>query len=82
MAPHVTVPILPPSAMQTASAVAVTTEAVTGNTPEAAAKVVASKAITSATATMTAAAGKCTGGKPGISENKDDRKNDYGFSQH
>jgi hypothetical protein len=60
----------------------VTAEAVTSNTGEATAKVVASKAITSATLTMTAAAGKCAGAKHEISENKDDCKADYGFSQH
>jgi hypothetical protein len=61
--------------MQTASAV-------TGNTAEAAAKVIAAKAIISATATMAAALGKCTGGKPGTSENKDNCRNNYGFTQH
>jgi hypothetical protein len=68
--------------MQTAGAVRITAKAFTGSTNEAAAKVIASKAITSATAIMTAAAGKCAGGKPEFSENKDDCKNDYGFAQH
>jgi hypothetical protein len=82
VAPRIAVPTPTQSVRQTASAVRITAKAFTGSTTEAAAKVIASKAITSATATMTAAVGKCTSGKPEISENKDDRKNDYGFSQH
>jgi hypothetical protein len=78
MAPHVAAPIH----AQTAGMVTITAKTVTGNATEAAARVIVSKAITSATATMTAAAGKCAGGKPEISENKDDCKNDYGFAQH
>jgi hypothetical protein len=68
--------------MQTTSAVTVIAKAVSGNITEAAAKVTASKAITSVTATMTAAAGKRAGGKPETSENKEDCKNDYGFAEH
>ena len=50
--------------MQTASAVAVTAKAVTGNTTEAAAKMIGVKTTTSASATMTAAAGKCVVSAP------------------
>jgi hypothetical protein len=51
--------------------------AVTGSTNEAAAKVIAAKTITT-----TIAAGKCAGGKPGTSENKDNCKNRYGVAQN
>jgi hypothetical protein len=70
------------SAMQTTSAVTVTAKAVTGNATEVAPEVIASKAIISATATMTAVAGKCASGKSEIPENNDDCKNDGGFAQH
>jgi hypothetical protein len=46
------------------------------------AKVIAAKTIIPATATITAAAGKCAGRKPGTSENKDNCKNNYGVAQH
>jgi len=65
--------------MQTANAVSATAKAVTGSTV-AAAKV--SKTIRSASAAMTTAAGKCAGGKPEISENKNDCKNNYCFARH
>jgi hypothetical protein len=54
--------------------------AVTGSTNEAAAKAIAAKTIT--TSTITGAAGKCVGGKPGTSENKDNSKNSHGVAQH
>jgi hypothetical protein len=79
MAPHIAAPISAESATQTARAVTVTAMAVTGNNSEAAAKVIAAKNITSATATMTAAAGKRAGRKPGTSEHKDNCKN-YGVA--
>jgi hypothetical protein len=44
--------------------------------------VIAAKTITSVTATITAAAGKCAGGKARTSENKDSGKNNYGVAQH
>jgi hypothetical protein len=53
--------------------------AVTWSITEAAAKVIALKSITT---TKTGAAGKRAGGKPGTSENKDNRKNSYGVAQH
>src|SRR6266851_4977366 len=56
--------------------------ALTRNAPKAAAKVIAANTITSATATITAAAGKCAGGKLGTSENKDNCKNNDGAAQH
>src|SRR5258708_7469898 len=65
VAPHIAVPIPAQFAMHTASAVTITARAVTGNTTEAAAKVIAAQAIASATAIMAAASGKCAGGKPG-----------------
>jgi hypothetical protein len=68
--------------MQTASVATVAAEAVTGNTTEAAAKVIAAKAITSTTATVAAASGKCAGGKPGTSENNENCKSNHGFAQH
>jgi hypothetical protein len=52
--------------------------AVTGSTTEAAAKVIAAKTVT----TITGAAGKCAGGKPGTSEKKDNCKNSDGVAQH
>jgi hypothetical protein len=51
------------------------------NTTEAVAKVIAANAITSATATMAAASGKCACGKPGASE-KDNCNNNHGLAQH
>ncbi len=77
MAPHIAAPIPVESATQTARAVTVTAKAVTEITAEGAAK-----AIACATATMTAAAGKCAGGKPGTSENKDNCKKSYRIAQH
>jgi hypothetical protein len=53
--------------------------AVTGSTTEAAAKVIAAKTVTT---TITGAAGKCAGGKPGTSEKKDNCKNSDGVAQH
>jgi hypothetical protein len=44
--------------------------------------VIATKAIASATATITAAAGERAGGQARTSENKDDSKNNYGVAQH
>jgi hypothetical protein len=82
VAPHIAAPIPAESATQTASAVGVTAKAVTGNTTEGAGKVIAAKAISCATATMAAASGKCAGGKPETSENKDNCKNNYDFAQH
>jgi hypothetical protein len=75
MAPHIATPVPAESATQTAGAITVTAIAVTGSTTEATAKVIAAKAITSAT-------GKCAGGKPGTSDNKDNCKNNYGVAQH
>jgi hypothetical protein len=60
----------------------VTAIAVTGSTTKAAAKVIATKTITSATVTLSAAAGKCGGGTPGTSENKDNCNNNSGVAQH
>jgi hypothetical protein len=42
--------------------------------------VIAAKTITSATASMTATAGKCAGGKPGTSENKENCKYNFGVA--
>jgi len=52
------------------------------STTEAVAKVIVAQAITSATATIIAAASKCAGGEPGTPENKGNCKNDQGFAQH
>ena len=79
MAPHIAAPVTAETAMQTAGAVIVTAMAVTWSITEAAAKVIAVKTIT---ATIIGAAGKCAGGKPGTSEDKDNRKNSYGVAQH
>jgi hypothetical protein len=78
MAPHIAAPVTTESATQTAGAVTVTAMA-TWSITEAPARVIAVKTIT---ATMAGAAGKCAGGKPGTSENKDNRKNSYGVAQH
>jgi hypothetical protein len=61
-------------------AVTVTAMAVTWSITEGAAKMIAVKTITMTTITGTA--GKCAGGKPGTSEDKDNRKNSYGVAQH
>ena len=74
MTPHVAARVPVDSAAQPDGAV-------TGSAAGAA-ELIAAKTITSATVTMTAAAGKCAGGKPGTSENKDNCKNNYGFAQH
>jgi hypothetical protein len=79
--PHIAALIATESATQTASAVTVTAKAVTGNTTEGAAKVIAAKAVTCATASVAAVSGKCAG-KPGTFENKDNRKNNCGFARH
>jgi len=68
--------------MQTASAVTIAAKAVTGNTTEAAAKVIVAKAIISTTAIMATTSGKRAGRKPSTSESKDNCKNSYGFAQH
>jgi hypothetical protein len=77
VAPYVVVPV-PESATYTAGAVTVTAMAVFGRTNEAGAKVIAAKTIT----TITGAAGKCAGGNPGTSENKDNCKNRHGVAKH
>src|ERR1700722_2372041 len=77
-APHIATAVPAKSATRTAGAVTVTVIAVTGSMTEVAAKVIAAKNITFATA----AARECVGGKPGTSENKDNCKNDYGVAQH
>jgi len=77
MAPYITAPVSAESATQTTSAVIVTTMAVTWSNTEAAAKMIARKAITAASATIPAAAGECGVGQPGTSENKDNCKNNY-----
>jgi hypothetical protein len=64
--------------MQTAGAVTVTAIAVfSGSTTEAAAKMIARKAFTAASATIPAAVGECGVGQPGTSESKDNCKNNY-----
>jgi hypothetical protein len=80
VAPHIAANVPAESATQTAGAVTVTAMAVTGSTTEAAAQVIAAKTITSTTAAVTVAAGRCAGGKPGTSENKDNCKNNYGVA--
>jgi hypothetical protein len=80
--PHIAAPVPLGSATQTAGAVTVASIAVTRSPSEAAANVIVTRTIASATATMIAAAGKCAGGKPGTSENKDNCKNNYGIAQH
>jgi uncharacterized low-complexity protein len=82
VAPRIAAAVPAESATPTAGAVTVTTIAVTGSTTEAAAEVIITKTITSATATKTAAAGECAGGKPRTSESKDNSKNNYGVAQH
>src|SRR5882724_4759409 len=79
VAPHIAACVPAESATPTAGAVTVTTIAVTGSSTEAAAKVIATKTITSATATIPAAAGERAGG---TSEIKNDSKNNYGVAQH
>jgi hypothetical protein len=83
MAPNITAPVSAESATRTAGVATVTAVAFTGSNSVAAAKVIAAKNFTFATAaTITAAAGKCAGGKPGASENKDNCKNNYGAARH
>jgi hypothetical protein len=82
VAPHIAAPIPAESATQIAGAVAETAIGVTRSTTEAAAKVIPAKTITSATATIIAAASKCAGGKPGTSEHKENSKNNYDVAQH
>jgi hypothetical protein len=77
MAPYIAAPVPAESAPRAAGAVSVTEIAVTGKLPEAgeaAAKVIVAKTIASAAASITAA-GMRAGGKPGTSENKENRKN-------
>src|SRR5882724_5792693 len=80
VAPHIVAPVPAESTTQTTGAVIAI--AVAGSTTEAAAQMIAAKPIRSATAVITAAAGKCAGGKPGTSEKKDDGKNNYGATRH
>jgi hypothetical protein len=80
MAPNITAPVSAESATRTAGVVTVTAVAFTGSNSVAVAKVIAAKNFTFATATATA--GKCAGGKPGASENKDNCKNNYGAARH
>jgi hypothetical protein len=82
VAPHIAACVPAESATQTAGVFTVTTIAVTGSTTEAAAEVIATKTITSATATITAASGECAVGKPRTSENKNNSKNNYGVARH
>jgi hypothetical protein len=56
--------------------------AIAGSTAEAADKVIAAKTIASTSATITVAADKCAGGKPGTSETNDNCKNNCGTAQH
>jgi hypothetical protein len=80
--PHIAAPVPLGSATQTAGAVTVTSIAVTRSPTEAAANVIVRRTIASATATMSAASGKCAGGKPGTSESKENCKNNDGIAQH
>jgi hypothetical protein len=82
VAPHIAAPVPAESATQTAGAVAATAIGVIRGTTEGAAKVIAAKTITSATAAIVAAAGKCAGGKPGTSEHKENSENNYDVAQH
>jgi hypothetical protein len=77
--PDIAAPVTAESATQTAGAVTVTATAVTWSITEAAAKVIAVKTIAT---TITGTAGKCAGGTPGTSEDKDNRKNSYDVPQH
>jgi hypothetical protein len=70
MTPYVTGPVIGETATQTSGVAFVIAMATTEFTTEAAAKVIVAKAVTFATSTITAVAGKCAGGKPGNSESK------------
>jgi hypothetical protein len=78
MAPHITAPVPAESATQAASAVVVAAMAVIWSNTEAAAKMIARKAI--AAATIPAVAGECGVGQLETSESKDNCKNNYGIA--
>jgi hypothetical protein len=79
VAPYITAPEPAEFATRAAGVVGVAAIPQAG---EAAANVIVAKTIASAAASITAAAGMRAGGKPGTSDNKQDRKNCRGVAQH
>ncbi len=70
MTPYVAGPVVGETATQTGGVAFVITMAATEVTAEAAAKVIVAKTVTFAI-NITAATGKCAGGKPGNSESEE-----------
>jgi hypothetical protein len=79
--PHIAAPVPVDSATQTDGAITITAVGVMGSTSETAANVIAAKMINTP-ASMTAPTGKCRGGKPATSENKENCKNAHSAANH